>query len=110
MLLLTIVAAMGAMARVYLGERRTGPGCGLDLAGGLLDRARGRHSDQGAVDPDVRRADDCDLAVADRSCAGCWGCGRSPASSGSRCWCCPGSSPSSAVPAMFFAESVGQDL
>ena len=59
MLLLTVVAAMGAMARVYLSWQR-----GEDpahppwtLAGDVLDRAGRRHPAQGAADPDVRRAD-----------------------------------------------------
>ena len=57
MLLLTVVAAMGAMARVYLGERRPAPSRPrrLDAAGDLLDRAGRRHPAQGAADPDVRR-------------------------------------------------------
>ena len=36
--------------------------CGMDLAGGVLDRARGWNPDQGAADPAVRRADHCDIA------------------------------------------------
>ena len=40
MLLLTAVAAMGAMARVYLGERQPAPG----LAGGRCRRFSGRRS------------------------------------------------------------------
>ena len=56
MLLLTAVAAMGAMARIYLGERRQRHRARrLDLAGDLLDRAGRRHPDQGAADRDVRR-------------------------------------------------------
>ena len=58
MLLLTVVAAMGAMARVYLSWQR-----GEDparppwtRARDLLDRAGRRHPAQGAADPDVRRA------------------------------------------------------
>jgi 4-amino-4-deoxy-L-arabinose transferase-like glycosyltransferase len=59
MLLLTVVAAMGAMARVYLswqrGEDPAHPpwSCARDL----LDRAGRRHPAQGPADPDVRRAD-----------------------------------------------------
>ena len=56
-LLLTCVAAMGAMARVYLTSRRT-PDVShrLAFAGDLVDRAGGGRADQGAADPDVRRA------------------------------------------------------
>ena len=57
MLLLTVVAAMGALARVYLSWQRGEdpehpPWC---MAGDLLDRAGRRHPAQGAADPDVRR-------------------------------------------------------
>ena len=57
MLLLTVVAAMGALARVYLSwQRGEDPGASaVDVAGDLLDRAGRRHPAQGAADPDVRR-------------------------------------------------------
>ena len=60
MLLLTVVAAMGAMARVYLSwQRGEDPDASaMELARDLLDRARRRHPAQGAADPDVRGADD----------------------------------------------------
>ena len=62
MLLLTVVAAMGAMARVYLSWQR-----GEDparppwvITRDLLDRAGGRHPAEGPADPDVHRAHDRD--------------------------------------------------
>ena len=58
MLLLTVVAAMGAMARVYLSwQRGEDPDASaVELARDLLDGAGRRHPAQGAADPDVRRA------------------------------------------------------
>ena len=102
MLLLTVVAAMGAMARVYLAEQRqrlgaivgwtvpaifwTALAAGILLKGPLIvmfvgARGRSRWSSSTA------------------RCAGSPRCSRLPGSSGSRFWCCPGSSPSSAAPA-----------
>ncbi len=82
MLLLTVVAAMGAMARVYLswqrGEDADDPS--LDGAGDVLDGAGRRHPAQGPADPDVRRADRSwrwRSSIARRR--GCGGCGRSGA-------------------------------
>ena len=55
-LLFTCVAAMGAMARIYLGAATTADERHrLGDAGDLVDGAGGRHADQGAADPDVRR-------------------------------------------------------
>ena len=69
--------------------------CGMDLAGGVLDRARRRHPDQGAADPAVRRADHRglagrrpDLALAAAVAAAARHC-LARAAGG-----CPGSSPS----------------
>ena len=65
MLLLTVIAAMGALARVYLswqrGEDPAHPpwSCARDL----LDGAGRRHPAKGATDPDVRRADDGGIGV-----------------------------------------------
>ena len=57
MLLLTCVAAMGAMARIYLATRRAPQTRDrLDDAGDLVDRDRRRRDAQGSADPDVRRA------------------------------------------------------
>ncbi len=60
MLLLTVVAAMGAMARVYLSwQRGEDPDpSAMDMAGHLLDGAGRRHPAQGTADPAVRRAHD----------------------------------------------------
>ena len=55
MLLLTVVAAMGAMARAYLASSARVRPRRLDATGDLLDRACGRRADQGPADPDVRR-------------------------------------------------------
>ena len=114
MLLLTVVAAMGALARAYLpasarrlddGRRLASPAmfwtalaAGMLLKGplilmfvGLAAVALGRGRPLGAL-----------AAGAQARC---------PASSGARSWCCRGSSPSSdARGDSFFAESVGQDL
>ena len=83
MLLLTIVAAMGAMARAYLGERRPPrPGiAGWTLPAIFWTALAARHSAQGPADPDVRRARrSCALAITDRSVAlAAARCGRSPA-------------------------------
>ena len=116
MLLLTVVAAMGAHgARLSFGAGRTAPAA-VRRAPGWSRRCSGprsrRRAAQGAADRDVRRSR---RARADR--------GRSlrPLAAGAqaacrhrlvcRCWCCPGSSPSSARAGdAFFAESVGQDL
>ena len=100
MLLLTVLAAMGAMARAYLGERAAQPGLGVDAAGGVLDGARRRCAAEGAADPDVRWADGVALIVVDRSAR--WLRAFSPLQglSGSRCWCCPGSLPSLAAAAI----------
>ena len=77
MLLLTVTAAMGAMARVYLswqrGEDPAHPPwtCARDL----LDGAGRRHPAQGAADPDVRRADHPDAGdprpLARSGCGAC---------------------------------------
>ena len=57
MLLLTCVAAMGAMARIYLAQRRAPERRRrLALAGDLVDRDGRRRAAQGSADPDVRRA------------------------------------------------------
>ena len=57
MLLLTVVAAMGAMARAYLAERSTTPRIvGWINAGHFLDRACGRNPAEGAADLDGGRA------------------------------------------------------
>ena len=104
---------MGAMARVYLARaRRPAALAGWTPAGDLLDRARRRHPAQGSGDRDVRRAHRRDAwRSLDRSLRGCGAAAARRHCSGSACWCCPGSSPSSAGPAAsFFAESVGQDL
>ena len=62
MLLLTIVAAMGALARIYLScQRRENPAASaLDTSGDFLDRAGWRNLAQGSVNPDVRGIDDRD--------------------------------------------------
>ena len=93
-LLLTAVAAMGAMARAYLPEQRAQ----------LEGRRRGRvpaifwtalaasRAAQGAGDPAVRGPDGRDAG--DRRPLGALAAGAAPARrrcSGSRCWCCPGS-------------------
>ena len=59
MLLFCVAAAMGAMARAYLSWQRARgrDASALELARDLLDRACGRHPDQGAADPDVRGPD-----------------------------------------------------
>ena len=50
MLLLTSVAAMGAMARIYLDEPpRAGGGRRLAVAGDPVDRAGRRRADQGTA-------------------------------------------------------------
>ena len=77
MLLLTVVAAMGALARVYLswqrGEDPAHPP--WSMARDFLDRAGRRHPAQGAADPDVRRADDRHAGdprpVGEHGCGGC---------------------------------------
>ena len=87
MLMLTIVAAMGAMARAYLAARSGSGASPLDTAGGLLDRDRARHSDQGAADPDGRRRlrrSRCRSRIGLRALAR-WRCGRLRAVAGSRC-------------------------
>ena len=112
MLLLTVVAAMGALARAYLPEQRrrsSTPADAWALAGDLLDRARGRHAAEGPADPDGRRSRRRRAGRSvDRSARWLLALGRCPASPGLRSWCCPGSSPSSAARGeSFFAESVG---
>ena len=61
MLLLACVAAMGAMARIYLGAHREPQVADrLATAGDLLDRAWRRNVVEGAGDPAVRRANRAD--------------------------------------------------
>ena len=68
MLLLTCVAAMGAMARIYLSTRRTPEReIGWITAGDLVDGDGGGCAAQGSADPDVRRPHRADAV--DRSTA-----------------------------------------
>ncbi len=56
-LLFTCVAAMGALARIYLGKRRTPEADDrLGLAGDPVDGDGRRRAGQGPADRDVRRA------------------------------------------------------
>ena len=112
-LLFTIVAAMGVLARAYLLPRKDDGRDPLgamrlrwQLAGNFLDRARGRHSDQGAANRDDRRACCAALSILDARRAGSWRCVRCPASSGFSCWCCRGSSPSMRASATPFLVDV----
>ena len=113
MLLATIVAAMGAMARIYLGEQRVRPG----LAGWILPAVFWTALAAGIlikgplillfVGLDHRRLAGGRpvLALAAAAAAVAWH--RVARAAGG----CPGSSPSEPEPATaFVAESVGQDL
>ena len=75
------VAAMGALARVYLPEqrKRLGPQWPLAAAGDLLDRAGRRRAAQGPGDRDGRGADGrCAGRCRSLGALGSWCCGRLP--------------------------------
>ena len=81
MLLFTSVAAMGAMARIYLMSRRTPDARGrLEAAGDPVDRAGRRRAAQRSADPDVRRAHGARRCRSPTApAAGSGRCARSPA-------------------------------
>jgi hypothetical protein len=110
MLVMAVVVAMGALARVY-NSAAADEGLRIAAMAGPCRPCSGPHwlrASQGAADHHGGRAYRLTLAIVDRSRNGCSCSGPLSAWCGSRFWSCLGLSPSSRARLEFFADRLGR--